>query len=619
MNTRAQEQLPSRADAAGREPVHLALDEASVALRLAEFGLDRGAASTVSAFAGVYAGEALGLALLERLGEGDGWGFSDNLEAIAAYRYFRNLFLAFFDYPFDPAWLAELVSAWVELYRRGGEAALPAWVSQQVLDTCLEALLEDAASGSRLTTEMAAVLGKAMLFLAGVMSDASASYDQARQQRCESVDEMSGLPNARHARKVLASHIVQAAAGQSPPFVGVVVFSVELAPAMLRRERDLPATVARQIAERMSQALRVTDTLCVLDERHMAAILPALRTPAQITLALTRVVQQFDKPFLVSGRECRVVPTAGAACYPDSASDAVSLLQAARLALYEARHEKKPFEIFHERMDESAAASAELEHLCLDALREGRLELFLQPQYDVHTGLCLSAEALLRLRRPDGRMIPPNLIMDAIERAGATGPFTRWLINRGVRMLAELGQKGIDASISINCTAEDVSDPDLPELIAQSLATWKVPPERLLVELTEGAMIQDENRVLEILERIAATGVRLAVDDFGTGYSSMAYLRRLPLHELKIDQVFVRKMTQSSQDQEIVRSMIQLAHSLGLEVVAEGAEDDATRALLASFGCERIQGYGYSRPISLGDFMDWYGHTGGVPVHQFTG
>ncbi|MEY3201262.1 MAG: hypothetical protein RIR70_812, partial [Pseudomonadota bacterium] len=176
---------------------------------------------------------------------------------------------------------------------------------------------------------------------------------------------------------------------------------------------------------------------------------------------------------------------------------------------------------------------------------------------------------------------------------------------RAVRTLAELSRRGLGTGVSINLTAHDLADPDLQATIRDSLALWRVSPSRLTIELTESAIIPDESHSEAALQALRALGCRIAVDDFGTGYSSMAYLRQLPLNELKIDQLFVRRMGASSQDREIVRSMLQLAHGLSLEVVAEGVEDEATAALLREMGCQRMQGFLFGQAMPLGRFIEW--------------
>jgi EAL domain-containing protein (putative c-di-GMP-specific phosphodiesterase class I) len=218
----------------------------------------------------------------------------------------------------------------------------------------------------------------------------------------------------------------------------------------------------------------------------------------------------------------------------------------------------------------------------------------------------MHAEALLRWQHAAGETVAPQFIVEIAEEAGVSPQFSRWLVTRAARTLAEFALEGIPLRLSINLTANDLRDEELPDMIEQALTIWNVPADRLTLELTESAMISDEQHSLGILYRLRDLGCRLAVDDFGTGYSSMAYLRQLSLNELKIDQLFVRRMDESPQDREIVRSMIQLAQGLRLEVVAEGVETKGTWTLLSEYGCQRVQGYYFSKPIAVTEFVRWW-------------
>jgi EAL domain-containing protein (putative c-di-GMP-specific phosphodiesterase class I) len=191
------------------------------------------------------------------------------------------------------------------------------------------------------------------------------------------------------------------------------------------------------------------------------------------------------------------------------------------------------------------------------------------------------------------------------ERTGNGPAMTRLLLNTACRQATEFAQQGVRVCISVNLTASDLRNADLPDLVEQALATWRLPAELLTLELTEGSMVEQEDRSMNTLHRLKSIGTKIAVDDFGTGYSSMTYLKTMPLSELKVDQTFVNKITSVTQDRLIVRSMIDLAHALNLEVVAEGAEDRETVLLLRDYGCDKIQGYFYSKPLPAPRFIEW--------------
>jgi diguanylate cyclase len=201
--------------------------------------------------------------------------------------------------------------------------------------------------------------------------------------------------------------------------------------------------------------------------------------------------------------------------------------------------------------------------------------------------------------------VPPNLIVEVAEQTGLISQLTMWVINSALRICSGFKKSGVDLMVSVNLSAANLLENELPAFVEQALSTWAVSPASLMLEITESAMITDAKKSLEILHRLKAVGVNLSIDDFGTGYSSMSYLKQMPLDELKIDQTFVRKLTSILDDQRIVRSMIDLAHNFELQVVAEGVEDKSTMDMLQAMGCDVIQGYYLAKPMPEADFIDW--------------
>lgn len=240
-----------------------------------------------------------------------------------------------------------------------------------------------------------------------------------------------------------------------------------------------------------------------------------------------------------------------------------------------------------------------------EALRKDSLMLYLQPQVEVGQG-CFGAELLLRWQRANGEWVAPPVIVDMIEEFGWRSQFTNWLVRAALRHCAELDAAGICVRLSLNLTAGDLLDTDLPELVGQCLESWRLPAGRFTFELTETAMMRDRARGLEIMSRLRDMGIRLALDDFGTGYSSLSYLATLPLNEIKIDRSFVVGMFSSIDNLRIVKTIIDLTHDLGMESLAEGVEDIAQRDQLFALGCSQVQGYLYAKPMPLLEFIAWY-------------
>jgi EAL domain-containing protein (putative c-di-GMP-specific phosphodiesterase class I) len=216
-------------------------------------------------------------------------------------------------------------------------------------------------------------------------------------------------------------------------------------------------------------------------------------------------------------------------------------------------------------------------------------------------------EALVRWQHPERGIIPPDQFIPLAEHTGIIRSLTAWVLNRALRQWRDWHQAGLDLSVAVNLSARSLHDPNLITTIASCLKTWSVPADRLEVELTESTLMADPVRGSEVLMRLHEMGVKLAIDDFGTGYSSLAYLKQLPIDEIKIDKSFVLEMLANDRDGFIVRSVADLGHSLGLDVVAEGVEDQQTLRLLTLMGCDIAQGYHLSRPLPSEELFSWVG------------
>ena len=220
-------------------------------------------------------------------------------------------------------------------------------------------------------------------------------------------------------------------------------------------------------------------------------------------------------------------------------------------------------------------------------------------------GRLAAAEALLRWRHPSRGTIPPDEFVALAERTGLIRPLTRWVLDHALRQCRAWLDAGFIMPVAVNASMQDVHDPNLPDEIERLLDKWQLPPGCLRIEVTEGTLMADAHRTLEVLGRLRSLGIEIAVDDFGTGYSSLAYLGRLPVNELKIDRSFVGEIQTNAPNAAIVRSTITLGHDLGLRVVAEGVEDEATWRFLQRVGCDSVQGYWISRPLSAAALVEW--------------
>ena len=364
------------------------------------------------------------------------------------------------------------------------------------------------------------------------------------------------------------------------------------------------------LAEKLGALLRPQDSVFSGRDGEWLLVLADMRTMAQPALAAGHIERAFAEPVgLLGGRSVLMNVHMGAAMLPEHGTDAEAVIHAARLARWDLMATHKTFGWYHEGLDRDWESREKITEELRRALRQG-LELFLQPQVDVTTGECVGAEALLRWRRDDGQWVPPPLIMELVDENGWRPTFTGWLLREAMRIASDLEAAGVPVGLSVNLTALDLLDPDLPEMLRQRLDTWRVDPKRITLELTESVMVTDPDKSLAVMRKLADMGLRLAIDDFGTGYSSLSYLASLPADELKIDRSFIVAMFDSADSRRIVRTIIALAHDLGMSPLAEGVEEAAQRDELAALGCHLVQGYLYAKPMPVDRFIEWFRERG---------
>jgi predicted signal transduction protein with EAL and GGDEF domain len=576
------------------------LDAALLRERLAEFGIGPAEAAALRALGRSVNADALERAVLAAMGpahpdeppmpdEPAHWRFCRAMARLAHWNLEPDLF-------------NEIVHAWLECSAEGADAEYKSRVAKALLDCCADALVEDGERLSQPEFEILTALQRVALWVVSLLGDMDRAHESAVQPEGRTFDAAFDLRSGDRFATLLDEQFD--AAGDVK--VGLIIVRVDHDKAIMPILSAADRALAAELAERMRASLREQDTLYALGAFEWAIVLRDLQTPAQVALACSRVVETCLTPLRIGERRHLVIAHAGGTCYPDDATEAVALVRAARLALDAAQRHSTPYELFHSETGVIAQRESELEEELVEALTHNRLLLELQPQVDCATGRCNAAEALLRWQRRSGEWVAPPLVIATAERLGVLRMLSRWLVNQSARVLTELHRKDIDVRLSINLTASDLQDIELPDLLQQALSTWGAPPHRFGVELTESAVIADEARTYEVLSRLRDLGCSVAIDDFGTGYSSMIYLRRLPLHEMKLDRTFVRNIASAPQDRAIVGALVHLAHSLGMEAVAEGVEDDATLAIVRELGCERAQGYLFGKPMPVAEFTSWW-------------
>ncbi len=413
------------------------------------------------------------------------------------------------------------------------------------------------------------------------------------------LDSLTGLPNRRMLADRLARAIDESAATGST--VGLALLDID-------RFKDINDSLGHdrgdelleQVAERLRGALREDDVVARLGGDEFAILLPDVRSVADADAAARRVRQLFVPPFMLGDLALHVDTSIGVACLPDHAADASSLMRMADVAMYTAKTHRLGVSVYSPEEDDSSPARLVLLgdlHRALGVADE--LELHYQPKIDLRTGRTVGLEALMRWRHPTRGMLPPDLFVPLAEQSGLIHDLTRYALRACVQQLAAWREHGEPVPVAVNLSAHDVTSATVAEVIEHLLATHGVTPDLLEVEITETALVSDPSRVVPVLQRLADAGVRVAIDDFGIGNTSISQLRDLPVHGLKIDRLFVADLSAMGREgsEVVVKAMVDLAHSFGLQVVAEGVEDVRTAEVLRRLTVDQAQGYLYSPAV----------------------
>jgi EAL domain-containing protein (putative c-di-GMP-specific phosphodiesterase class I) len=308
---------------------------------------------------------------------------------------------------------------------------------------------------------------------------------------------------------------------------------------------------------------------------------------------------------LIDGLALEVRASLGVALAPDHGHVAAALLREADIAMYQAKTSRTGVEVYDSDEDHYTTRRLILVSELSRAMQTSALRLHYQPKAELSSGRIIGVEALLRWTHPLYGIIPPDEFIPVAEQSGLIRPLTHWVLQTALEQAAAWNLEGLDLTMAVNLSARSIVDTDLVAEVAELIANAGVRASALTLELTESSLPTDRARSEMVLGRLSALGIRLAIDDFGTGYSSLSRLKRLPVHEVKVDKSFVLHMAANGDDDAIVRSTIDLARNLGLQVVAEGVEDEVTWRRLLQLGCHAAQGFFVSEPLAAGDFLAW--------------
>jgi diguanylate cyclase (GGDEF)-like protein/PAS domain S-box-containing protein len=417
-------------------------------------------------------------------------------------------------------------------------------------------------------------------------------------------DQLTGLPN----RALLRDRAQQALrlAGRQGVTAALLLLDLdrfkEVNDTLGHHHGDL---LLQQVAERLHGSLRGSDTVARLGGDEFAVLLPQIAGVQEATVVADKLSAAIEAPFAVDGLSLDVDVSIGVAVYPDHASDPNELLQRADVAMYAAKATHAAYTIYDPSLDQHNPRRLGLLGQLRRALAAGELVVHYQPKADVRSGRILGVEALVRWQHPEHGLLGPGEFVPLAETTGLIRPLTAHVLDAALRQCRAWQDAGRELSVAVNLSTRCLLDLTLPDQITALLEVTGVAPQRLVLEITESAIMTDPTRALEILNRLHVLGVQLAIDDFGTGYSSMAYLKSLPVDELKVDRSFVTHLRDNQSDAVIVRSTVDLGHNLGLRVVAEGVEDRATWQELATLGCDSVQGYYLARPMPAAELVAW--------------
>jgi len=365
----------------------------------------------------------------------------------------------------------------------------------------------------------------------------------------------------------------------------------------------------QQVALRLAATLRQSDTVARLGGDEFA-VLPAGGTDLNGgSRAAQKILQALEHPFVVDGRNIDVGASIGIAHWPEHGEDSETLMRHADVAMYAAKRAKRGYAVYAPQQDEHTAAHLALIGELRHAIGHDDLLLHYQPTVALDSGKATGVEALVRWRHPKRGLLPPSQFIPAAEETELVQPLARWVLNQGLRQLRSWTDTGLDIELAVNLSAWNLHDPEFPDITSDLLETWGVEPSKLKLEITESSIMQQS--AMDTVSRLSSLGVSLSIDDFGTGYSSLAYLKRLPVNEIKIDKSFITAMMADNASVSIVRSIIELGHNMGLKVVAEGVENPEPWDTLLALGCDLAQGNYLCPPIPAADLTRWLGESGG--------
>ncbi|MEO5573679.1 MAG: EAL domain-containing protein [Gammaproteobacteria bacterium] len=417
-------------------------------------------------------------------------------------------------------------------------------------------------------------------------------------------DSLCDIPN----RTLFHAHLVQAIAVGQRAGTSLALLLIDLNHFKEINDtlgHDQGDQVLKQIGPRIQGVLRRSDTVARLGGDEFGVLLPTMTNVDQAELTASKILQALQPAFQVGNLELEISASIGIAYAPDHGSNPELLLQRADVAMYLAKRQGIGYAVYAPELDLHSLRQLTLISELRLAIDDGQLVLHYQPKLNFKSQAMTGVEALVRWAHPRHGLIYPDQFIPQVEQTALIKPLTLWVIERALQQHVAWRRLGHVISVAVNLSARNLQDLSLSQQIAALLHQYQVSPDLLTLEITESAIMHDPARALEVLTQIGHMGIQLSIDDFGTGYSSLTYLQKLPVNTVKIDKSFVLEMSTHADSAVIVRSTIDLAHNLGISVIAEGIETRQTWLALLALDCDTAQGYYTGRPIPGEDLIAW--------------
>ncbi|NOY72045.1 MAG: EAL domain-containing protein [Gammaproteobacteria bacterium] len=413
-------------------------------------------------------------------------------------------------------------------------------------------------------------------------------------------DTLTNLPN----RNLFTQHLREALA-QSCESIILIMMDLD-------HFKDVNETLGHQrgdlllkaVSKRLLVSLRESDIIARLGGDEFAILLTKNGTSGAHIVA-EKILRSMEPAFSLENHTVSIKASLGIAVFPEHGTTDAELMQHADVAMYEAKRKKTGYQFYDSNNDLHTPARLTLVTELRNALKNKELQLHYQPKIDTSLKQPIGVEALIRWQHSQHGLLFPDQFIPLAEQHGLIDELTYLVVDQALAQCSQWHQQGLDISIAVNLSANNLKQALLPDKIQTILEKWSVIPSKLILEITETSIISEPEKALKILTRLDEMGITLSIDDYGTGYSSLAYVKKLPVDEVKIDRSFVKNIITDREDAVIVKSTIDLAHKLGMRVVAEGVEDKETGDALCKLGCDYVQGYYYSKPIDATEITTW--------------